>query len=290
MTKETNSEMEVQSQIQNPEPTENPEIENEEPQINLEELVNEEEAQEELEEAEFEGKKYKLPKELKGALLRQADYTRKTQEISEARKKYEAQQQDLQKATEATKQEFESYAEIYNLDQQLKQYDALDWNELAEKDPASAFKIDLERRALLNQRHKKTQEIAQKEQEFFRKQQEETAKLEGETKAVLSREIKNWGIELESKLSDYAKSNGIPEATMRQAVKGDAIAVKILHKAYLYDQLQQRALNKPKTPEAPAPIKPIKAVSSRVSNIPSDKDSPEEWLAKRNAQIRAKYK
>ena len=46
----------------------------------------------ELEEVEHEGKKYQIPKPLKGALLMQADYTRKTQEVAEQRRAVEEQQ------------------------------------------------------------------------------------------------------------------------------------------------------------------------------------------------------
>jgi hypothetical protein len=42
-------------------------------------------------EVEYEGKTYCLPPELRDALLRQADYTRKTQEVAQARKALEAE-------------------------------------------------------------------------------------------------------------------------------------------------------------------------------------------------------
>ena len=51
------------------------------------------EVEEEAEEVDFEGKKYLVAKELKDALLRQSDYTRKTQEVAETRKQIEAERQ-----------------------------------------------------------------------------------------------------------------------------------------------------------------------------------------------------
>lgn len=51
---------------------------------------NEEGSQEDdLEEVEHSGKKYRIPKELKPALMLQADYTRKTQEAAEARRAFD---------------------------------------------------------------------------------------------------------------------------------------------------------------------------------------------------------
>lgn len=59
-----------------------------------EEKTTEVEASEpELEEIEHDGKKYKLPPELKGALLRQQDYTQKTQAVAEEKRTVEAAKQ-----------------------------------------------------------------------------------------------------------------------------------------------------------------------------------------------------
>ena len=45
----------------------------------------------EFEEVEYEGKRYALPKELKDAILRQSDYTRKTQELAQQREQSTAE-------------------------------------------------------------------------------------------------------------------------------------------------------------------------------------------------------
>lgn len=298
MTKETNPEMEVESKNL---PASNQEIVNDQPEIEggdegekpeLElELESEEESQEEeeFEEAEYEGKKYKLPKELKHALLRQSDYTKKTQEVAEARKTLDNDRQAIQKIRAAQEEEFKGYAEVYNLDLQLAEYSKINWDELIEQDPKTAMKLEREFKTLHERRIQRLQEIHKNESERSLKQQQESAKREEETRTKLSREIKNWGTELEGKLTDYAKSQGIPEETIKGAIKYDATAVKILHKAHLYDQLLKKATQKPKAPEASAPVKSIPMKSSKViSSEPSDKDSMDEWLRKRNAQLRAK--
>src|SRR5688572_14468037 len=55
----------------------------------------------ELDEIEFDGERYKIPKKLKNGFLMQSDYTRKTQEVAEERKAIAA-------AKEAAKQEAEA--------------------------------------------------------------------------------------------------------------------------------------------------------------------------------------
>src|SRR5215216_3195421 len=47
----------------------------------------------EFEDVDFAGKQYRLPKELKSALMMQADYTRKTQDVAEQRKALEGERE-----------------------------------------------------------------------------------------------------------------------------------------------------------------------------------------------------
>ncbi len=54
-----------------------------------------------LVEVQHEGKTYTVPTALKGALMRHADYTRKTQELAQHRRALEAGHQALQQAAEA---------------------------------------------------------------------------------------------------------------------------------------------------------------------------------------------
>lgn len=294
MTKETNSEMEVELSTSTETEGVEPEVENEqkdgkEVEINQEE-ENQEDIEPELEDFEFEGEKWKLPKSLKEKInkgvMMNADYTKKTQNIAEMRKKYEADQQNLGKIAEAQKQEFEAYAEVYNIDQQLAHYNKLDWPKIVEESPNEALKIDLERRGLLDQRARRLQEIAGKEQERSKKQQQDIAKLEEEAKVTLSRDIKNWGSELESSLTEFGKSKGFTEENLKDVIKYNPLAVKVLHEAYLYNQLKKQAAAKPKLPEPPAPVKMIKSNNSRATNALSDNSSVEDWLKTRNAQLR----
>jgi len=245
---------------------------------------------EELEEAEFEGKKYKLPKQIKGALLRQSDYTKKTQEIAELRKATEVQKEVVQKMDEERRRNFEAYAEVHNLNAQLEQaYKSIDWDRLYEEDPTNATKLEREMRVLEGRRNQRLNEIRQKETELASKQQQETAKLEEETKSSISQNIKNWNSELESKLLQYAKKVGVPEETFRHATKTDAVAIKVLHDAYAYNQLKEKVLSR--KPAKVADLEPVTSLKPRVKNSsnfsfePSDKDSMDEWVKKRNAQL-----
>jgi hypothetical protein len=108
----------------------------------LDEYGNAIEAEEEEEEIDLDDDlKLKLPKsqaeKLRLAAMRQADYTRKTQELAEARKAFEAERQSIGQADE---QEFNARAAITVLDRQLAQFANVNWNQWQETDPFEAQK------------------------------------------------------------------------------------------------------------------------------------------------------
>ncbi|HJP69560.1 MAG TPA: hypothetical protein VJ846_11715, partial [Sphingomicrobium sp.] len=81
--------------------------------------------EEELEEIERGGKKAKIPSWLKPELMMQADYTRKTQELAEARRAFEAERGAIHHATQT---ERAAEANLAMIDQQIGHYSTIDWN------------------------------------------------------------------------------------------------------------------------------------------------------------------
>ena len=62
--------------------------------------------------AEYDGKTYRLPPALKDAFLRNADYTRKTQEVPEQRRYVEQQHESLQAVRHAMNATFDKAVEL----------------------------------------------------------------------------------------------------------------------------------------------------------------------------------
>ena len=87
---------------------------------------------------EYEGTEYEVPAKLKDALLRQSDYTTKTQALAAERKALEAQSAAFQQQQELNQQTFDDVAQVKALDQQIEQYNALNWDELYPQDVAQA--------------------------------------------------------------------------------------------------------------------------------------------------------
>lgn len=249
--------------------------------------LDEQTAEPEEEDVEYEGKQYKVPKELKDALLRQADYTRKTQEVAEARRQFEAQTQSFQQERQFHRQNLQEVAQVIAIDQQLAQFSQVDWNALADADPAQAVKLDRQFRDLQAQRAQIEYQITQKQSEFQQRQQQEAARQLEEGRRVLEREIPGWGAEKAQELFLFGKNYGIPEQLL--GTLNMPVLVKALHDLKQYHQLKEKATTKPKAPVQEKPVTRI-AASKASGAIDPDRMSPDQWLKWREGQLRTKRK
>ena len=249
--------------------------------------LDEQTAEADEEEVEYEGKQYKVPKELKDALLRQADYTRKTQEVAEARRQFEAQTQSFQQERQFHQQNLQEVAQVIAIDQQLAQYSQVDWNALADADPAQAVKLDRQFRDLQAQRAQIEYQVTQKQSEFAQRQQQEAARQLEEGRRVLEREIPGWGAEKAQELFLFGKNYGIPEQLL--GTLNMPVLVKALHDLKQFHQFKAKATAKPKAPVQEKPVTRI-AASKASGAIDPDRMSPDQWLKWREGQLRTKRK
>lgn len=233
------------------------------------------------EEIEYEGEKYKVPKNLKEAFLRHQDYTRKTQEVAEQRRAFEQQQAQEKEHIQRQRQHIQDYAQIHALDMQIKQFEGVDWQKMIEADPVEAMKLDRQYRTLAEMRHGIATRIQQVEAQEAFSQQQHVAKLIEEGREVLKREIPNWSEQTQKAVSEYAISFGFKPEEVAQVI--DPRHVKVLHKAMLYDQMMKKAATTPK-----AEVKPVSKVSASRDGSSKDPDrmSTDEWLKWRNQQLR----
>lgn len=236
------------------------------------------------EEVEYEGVKYKVPPQLKDALLRQADYTRKTQEVAEQRKQTEAQAAEVRQRAEQQQRYVADIAEVLAVDKQLARYQQLDWQELIDQDPQGAMKLQHQMNQLQAKRAELAQNVTQKQQQDALNEQQELAKRVQEADAYFKREIPNWSDERSNQLMKYGMELGIPAQTLSQAVIHQPALAKLLHKAELYDQLARKQATKPKPEAQEKPVTRITAARSTVQKDP-DKMSIDEWTKWRNAQV-----
>lgn len=274
------------------EDTTNPESEVETADTTETEAVNNDQADEleddqqeavedDSEELDIDGERYQLPKKLKDKFMMHADYTRKTQEVAEVRKAVEAERAQVHQERQAHFTELKAHAEILSIDQQLEQYKQLNWDEITDEDPVRAMKLERQMRELQGQREIAVTGIHQRQHEQALKQQQEIAKQLEEGRAILQREIKGWSPELAQKISEYGETaGGYSKEEVASVV--DPRAIKILHKAYLYDQLVKKQ-SQPSKPSLEAkPVTKVKGGLSAASDFsPGMSDAEyDRWRAR----------
>lgn len=207
------------------------------------EEVKAEEESPDVVEVEYDGKLYEVPAELKDALLRQGDYTQKTQEVAAQRKQLDIQ---IQQAEHARKEyEFldsiqEDIMKAQQLDATVNSYREYLRNNLDSLDNSDTMKIQLAIEDLQREREGLVGNLNQKQQEFQKAQQQSLEELLNKGTEVLKQRIPGWDDKAAKSLRDYAVSQGIPGELVDRVV--DPSQIHMLWKAQQYDQLQA---NKP---------------------------------------------
>lgn len=246
----------------------------------------EQEAEEE-DEIEVDGKKFVLPKsaaeKLKAERLMQADYTRKTQEVAEQRRAIEQQAQQIQQQAKFQQEYIVEVAKVTAIDERLAEYAKVNLSDYIDSDPVAVMKAQEEIRKLQMQRAEVVGSLTQKQQQQHWEQQQAIAKQLQEGQAVLARDIKGWSPELAAKLVDYGVSTGLTREQVSSIT--DPNQVKLLHKAFLYDQLVKEKTAKPKQEASTPPPTRITAKSGGGAKDP-DKMTPDEWMKWRESQIK----
>jgi hypothetical protein len=245
-------------------------------------------AEDEHGELEVDGEKYSLPKKVAERLnserMMNADYTRKTQALAEDRRQLESQSENLAKQYQVQQQFLQDNAKVISLDNQLAEYEKLDWGALIQQDPVQAMQYQHQQQELRRQRDEAQRSIAQKQEEFALSEQQAIAKQAKEAMAYVQREISGWTPERDNQLSQYAKDQGFDVQKIgRIAIEHPAL-FKVLHKAEMYDRL---AKNQAKPQQQASAAKPVPKVGSNksVQKDPSNMTDKEfaEW---RKQQIR----
>lgn len=232
------------------------------------------------EEIEHEGAKYKVPKPLKEAFLRQADYTTKTQTLAEERRGLEAERQQLAAQQQFQQQHIKDVAKVMAIDERLEQFKQIDWNAAMDADPVGAMKLDRQMRELQQQRTQVVQSIESTQARTSYEQQQAIARRRMEVAEQVKKDIPNWSNELDAALKKTVLSLGFSEA---EATTVDARTIKLVHKAYLYDKLVAEKTK----PEAGKTITPITRVSGAAATVQKDPSrmSDSEFAQWRKRQI-----
>lgn len=239
----------------------------------------------ELVEIEFNGKKINIPAELKDSFLMQSDYTRKTQEVAEMRKTVEARQAEAEAHFNVSQEILQARAALMVHDNQLEQYQNLDWKKLENEDPVGAMSAWRQFQQLKEERGNIAGYLTEQQTQRSAKAEQETANRLRETREFAEKSIPGWTSEVDEKIGNFAmKELGYSQETLLGAYS--PAVYRTLHLAWLGHQLLQKQTAAPK-PAAPI-AQPLSKVTARA-NPPSvgldDRLTADEWLKRRNAQV-----
>jgi hypothetical protein len=242
---------------------------------------------EEFEEVEINGVKYQVPKELKGSLMMQADYTRKTQEVAEMRKALEIERQQEQQKFELMRETEQARTELKLIDKQLDSYQGIDWQAFIRENPVEAMLAQQTYQQLRESRTALSTNITATEQNLAYAQQVQLVEKMQKAQEELKRDIPNWSPEVGKQLAEFGVTLGFSQEEMSQVY--DPRLVKLLHAAMTGRQLVQGKVDQAKT--APkVEVKPVRKVAGTSSPAAKDPNrmSTEEWMRSRNEQISKK--
>ena len=238
------------------------------------------EAEPDLFEVELDGEVHSLPAALKGAFLRQADYTRKTQELAEHRRALETERQALAHEVKAQAGASQDQLRLSALDYQIEQFGEMDWDAYAAEDPQGARGLWEHYQSLNQAREQLAYAVSHHTERHALKAAREAAEEMAKTGEALRTEIEGWSPEVASKLVAYAQAFGV--TTEELAEMADARLWKLLHKAWRADQAGESEA------EARArAIRPAVTVSGGGAGGGGVRDElgTKEWMRRRNEQM-----
>lgn len=229
---------------------------------------------------EVDGEIHTLPAALKGAFLRNADYTRKTQELAEHRRILEAERQALAEQAGAYAGASQDRLRLAALDHQLEDFQDVDWEAYAAEDPDGARALWDTARRLSEAREALAHAVSHHEERSQLKAAREAAEAMAETGRRLSQEIDGWSPEVAGKLIAYAQAFGVTPDELREAA--DPRLWKLLHKAWRADQAEQSGAR-----ERAQAVRPAVSVASGASGGSGVRDelATKEWMRRRNDQM-----
>lgn len=192
----------------------------------------------------------------------QKDYTVKTQAVAEQRKAFEAQAQFHQ-------ENIKEVAQLEAINSSLSEFSQVDWGVVMQQDPAMFQQLVAQQKQLEERRNQIQGALNVKFQKSTEERQLQEAKQSQESETEIKRLIKDWSPELDSKLQRFAADRyGFPRDTVGEYKKDPKVA-KLLHDAYIGQQIIQKQTSKPKVVQEANPVPTVGGSNSNVQRDPS---------------------
>ena len=229
------------------------------PDAEAEQADTEEEDEPELVDVVVGGVTLSLPKEQAEAVqkdaLRQADYSRKMNEVSAQEKKATSTLETAERLRQGAEKFAEAIASVRMIDAQIKQYEGLNWQQLRESDPAqyAAYAADFQTVKL--NRQQAEMQARQVSHEVEQTSNQAINAKRAEMFDSLKKSLPGWNDQMGAQITEYATAQGMAFDTLSKLT--DPAVVIALEKARKFDALQkQKGELKAKAKDAPPVLKP----------------------------------
>lgn len=223
-----------------------------------------EEAAPEVDEVEFDGKKLVIPKGTPPELVEavktmaadlKADYTRKTQEVADQRKSIATRSEAIQQQESMLSANFTKAVEYKALQDQMAQFDNIDWQALVDENPAQATKLNLAYQGLQRKAGSMYRELQQAEAQRQQHLSQHQQSLVEAGQRELTKRIPKWSGEVAKGVSETALSYGFSQEELSKIL--DPRIVHAMHDAMQWRKLQaQKPVAMQKVAQAPKVLKP----------------------------------
>jgi hypothetical protein len=243
----------------------------------------------ELFEIELSGEQYKVPASVRDAIMREADYTKKTSELATTRRAIDLQAKELALINQRRQFDASVSDDVKNLeliDSYIKSQEQQDWSRAS---PDKRTEVLLELQSLRSRRDELGKSLGSKWQEFQAKTGEETAKLRKEAAEALSKSIPKFD-ETKTEIEKYVVGLGYTEVQAQNMSVQDYL---VANKARLYDQLQaekssavQKASQKKGKVITPTSRKTMPDETKQYLNYRKTMNNPKASLQEKQAALK----
>lgn len=256
------------------------------------ETNSEDDAESDFETYDLDGKSYKVPKDLVPRLMKDADYTQKTQHLAEMQRAVEAQKAAVEAEAAISAEVIDAKVALKALDREIEAYQQVNWLEWQRQDPDAAQRNRWAYDDLLQKRQQAAADLSGKEQALQQQQrnrdiaaQRETAERLRAGHEQLRKAIPNWGPERATQLSQFAMTHGFKADEIGSL--DDPRIIQFMDLAERGAAALKREAARVKAEKAQS-VRPARTVGSGgpAGRVDDSKLPTAEWIKRREAQVR----
>ena len=216
-----------------------------------------------------------------------ADYTRKSQEVSEQRKAVEAAKQSADKLLNMSQEMLATYAQGETLKAGMQQIQSQLTDELWQRDPDRARQLDNQLARTRTAFQQSLTKLSQQEAQTAEAQQTQRREAVEAGSAQLRKDVPNFDAELPKVIDFAVKEMGIDRKTAEADYALNPTITKWAYEAMKYREMRAKAAAGSKRPAQTTEVKATKGQGASKPTRDPAKMSMEEYAKWRDAQERA---